>query len=83
MVAPAATAAEKAFTFFVEKAQLDLQKSGSNGILVGDLDTDYADESVSNLSKYREKGTPYFFGRSIDKIVDSVYFIPSHHSRMV
>ena len=82
MVAPA-TAAEKAFVFFVEKAQHDLTKSRSTGILVGDLDTDYADEGVSNLSHYRDKGTPYHFGRSIDRLLDSVYFIPSHHSRMV
>lgn len=82
MVAPG-TAAEKAFVFFVEKAQLDLAKSKDTGILVGDLDTDYADEGVSNLSHYRDRGTPYHFGRSIDRLLDSVYFIPSHHSRMV
>ena len=74
---------EKAFVFFVERAELDLVKCKDTGILVGDLDTDYADEGVSNLSRYREKGTPYYFGRSIDRLIDSVYFIPSHHSRMV
>lgn len=83
MIANSDSAPEKAFVFFVERAQLDLGKTGERGILVGDLDSDYADEGVSNLSRYREKGTPYFFGRTIDRLVDSVYFIPSHHSRMV
>lgn len=77
------SAAEKAFVFFVEKAQHDLTKSGAQGVLVGDLDTEYADEGVSNLSSFRDKGTPYYFGRKIDRLLDSVYFIPSHHSRLV
>ncbi|MDK2769731.1 MAG: DUF3800 domain-containing protein [Sphingomonas sp.] len=83
MVASAESAPDKAFTFFVERSQIDLSKTKEDGILIGDLDGQYADQSVSNLSEYREKGTPYFFGRSIDRIIDSVYFIPSHHSRMV
>ncbi|URD60435.1 DUF3800 domain-containing protein [Sphingomonas sp. KRR8] len=83
MVAPARTASEKAFVFLVERAQLDLIKSGGQGILIGDLDAEYADQGVTNLSRYREKGTPYSFGMSIDRLIDSVYFIPSHHSRMI
>lgn len=82
MIAPR-SAAEKAFVFFVEKAQHDLTKSGAHGVLVGDLDTEYADEGVSNLSGFRDQGTPYYFGRKIDRLLDSVYFIPSHHSRLV
>lgn len=77
------SASEKAFVFFVERAELDLAKSKDNGILIGDLDTEYADEGVSNLSLFRDKGTPYHFGKSIDRILDSVYFIPSHHSRLI
>lgn len=83
MVADAASAPEKAFVFFVEKAQHDLSKTEDRAVLVGDLDTEYADQGVNNLSRYREEGTPYFFGRPIDRILDSVYFIPSHHSRLI
>lgn len=82
MVVPS-TAAQKAFVFLVEKADLDLSKAKDSGILVGDLDSEYADSSVSNLSMFRSEGTPYHFGRSIDRIIDTVYFIPSHHSRLV
>jgi hypothetical protein len=82
MVAPH-TVSDKAFLFLVEKAQHDLTKVHDTGILIGDLDTQYADEGVSNLSRYRERGTPYAYGKTIDRLIDSVYFIPSHHSRML
>ena len=83
MVASQITVPEKAFMFLVEKCDHDLSKTKENGIMIGDLDGPYADLSVSNLSLYRKQGTPYAFGKSIDRIVDSVYFIPSHHTRML
>jgi hypothetical protein len=74
---------EDAFMFLVERVQQDLVRMKSIGILIGDLDAEYADESVLNLSRYRAEGTHYHFGKDIDRLIDSVYFIPSHHSRMV
>lgn len=72
-----------AFMFLVERVQIDSVSQKCKCLLVGDLDGDFSDSSVSNLSRYREQGTDFTFGKEITNILDSVYFIPSHHSRLI
>jgi hypothetical protein len=72
-----------AFMYLVERFQIDAVSQNINCILIGDLDSEFSDGSVSNLSRFREEGTDFAYGRKIDRILDSVYFIPSHHSRML
>lgn len=72
-----------AFMYLVEKVQIDAASQSTECIMVGDLDGEFSESSVSNLSRFRAGGTDFAFSRKIDKIVDSVYFIPSHHSRLL
>ena len=74
---------EDAFMFFVERCQRDAARCNDKCILIGDLDGEYADGSVSNLSRFRADGTDFQYGQVIDRLLDSVYFIPSHHSRLL
>lgn len=72
-----------AFMYLVEKVQLDAATQATHCIMVGDLDSEFSDGSVSNLSRFREQGTDFAFAKKVDRIIDSVYFIPSHHSRLI
>jgi hypothetical protein len=74
---------DKAFMFLIEKIQIDTKALQEECIVIGDFDGDFADGSVANLSRFRETGTDYEFAREIDRIIDSVYFIHSHHSRLL
>lgn len=72
-----------AFMYLVEKVQLDSASLSDTSIMIGDLDGEFSKASVANLSRFREEGTDFQFGRKIDRILDSAYFIPSHNSRML
>lgn len=74
---------DKAFMFLIEKIQIDTQGLKENCVVIGDFDGEFADGSVANLSRFRETGTDYQFGREIDRIIDSVYFVHSHHRRLL
>jgi hypothetical protein len=74
---------DKAFMFLIEKIQVDTKDLKEECVVIGDFDGEFADGSVANLSRFRETGTDYEFGKEIDRIIDSVYFIHSHHSRLL
>ncbi len=74
---------QDAFMYLVEKVQIDAASLSSECILIGDLDSEFSEGSVTNLARFRDEGTDFVYGRKIDKILDSVYFIPSHHSRLL
>lgn len=71
------------FMYLVEKIQVDTAALNDHAIMIGDLDGQFSNASVFNLSRFREQGTDCKFGRKIDRVLESVYFIPSHHSRML
>ncbi|MFK4792748.1 DUF3800 domain-containing protein [Sphingobium sp. ZW T5_29] len=75
--------ADDAFMFLVEKVQQDAMSQSAHCILIGDLDGNFSEGSVANLSRFRDEGTDFVFGHKIDRLIDSVYFIPSHHSRLL
>lgn len=75
-------AAQQAFMHFVERVDLALEKD-EFAILIGDLDDQQARNMVADFSRYRTSGTSSAYGKLIARIVDSVHFCRSHHSRMI
>jgi hypothetical protein len=74
----------KAFTFFVERVDMLFDTLKSVGLLIGDFESDkLSQQSAIALSRYRQGGTPYQFGRQITHLVDTVHFANSHVSRML
>lgn len=74
---------ELAFMYFVEKVDGFLKKQASLGLLIGDYDEPNIGPSVANLSRFRNDGTKYTYGREITQLVDTVHFAKSHHSRLI
>lgn len=74
--------AEMAFLFLVEKSNELVKDKGTVGMLIGDLDEQIVDKSVTQLCDYRASGTPFKL-RNITNIIDTVHFTKSHHSRML
>lgn len=73
----------KAFMFLVEKFQSKLAEIGSRGMMIGDHEQSMVSPSTYNLSRFRENGTDFQFGKKIDRLMDTVHFTHSHHSRLL
>ncbi|SFH21146.1 Protein of unknown function [Sulfitobacter dubius] len=71
------------FMFFVEKAEAFLESRSDIGMLFGDYDHKMITPSITNLSQYRIGTTSWALGRKIERLVDTVHFAHSHHSRLV
>lgn len=74
--------AEQAFMHFVERVDMAIEPK-SFALLIGDLDDEQARNMVAEFSRYRTRGTNSSYGKLINRIVDSVHFCRSHHSRMI
>lgn len=73
-----------AFMFLVEKLNDLLVANKEIGLLIGDYESEsITNEAAGKLSAYRSDGTPYYFGREITQLVDTVHFTRSHLSRML
>lgn len=75
-------AAETAFLHFVERVEKALP-ADTPCLMIGDLDDEQATNMVTDFLRYRQNGTPTNYGIKITKLVDSVHFCRSHHSRML
>jgi len=54
------------------------------GLVFGDYEADEVTSAVVDFSEYKSQGkTPMYFGRPLGRLVDTVYFTPSHHSRFL
>ena len=54
------------------------------GLVFGDYEADEVTKAVQDFSGYKTQGkTPMYFGRPLGKILDTVYFTHSHHSRFL
>jgi len=54
------------------------------GIVFGDYEKDEITRSVLDFSQFKISGsTPMYFGRPLGRLVDTVYFTHSHHSRFL
>jgi hypothetical protein len=54
------------------------------GIVFGDYEKDELTHSVLDFSQFKSAGrTPMYFGRPLGRLLDTVYFTHSHHSRFL
>lgn len=62
-------------------AYIELKKD--LGVVFGDIEKDQMSKSVVDFSEFKKSGTPMYFGRNIDNLIDTVYYTQSHHSRFI
>ncbi len=74
---------EIAFMFFVECAEALFKEKETLGMLFGDYDEPIIGTSVATLSEFRRGGTRWARAKDIGRIIDTVHFAKSHHSRMI
>jgi hypothetical protein len=73
-----------AFMFLVERVDLYLRDQKSPGMLIGDRENEtIAGKFAEKLSRYRTDGTEFEFGTQLERLLDTVHFTHSHHSRML
>lgn len=54
------------------------------GLVFGDYEKDEITHSVLDFSQFKTSGkTPMYFGRPLGRLLDTVYFTHSHHSRFL
>jgi len=54
------------------------------GVVFGDYEADEVTSAVVDFSEYKSTGkTPMYFGRPLGRLLDTVYFTQSHHSRFL
>lgn len=54
------------------------------GLVFGDYEADEVTSAVVDFSEYKSQGkTPMYFGRPLGRLLDTVYFTQSHHSRFL
>ena len=53
------------------------------GLVFGDFEADEVTRAVVDFSEYKSQGTPMYFGRELNNLLDTVYFTQSHHSRFL
>lgn len=75
--------ADKAFMFLVERVEHFMGREDSVALLIADDDKEIAGSNVSSLSSYKAGGTKYAFGKSINRVVDTIHHTRSHHSRLL
>ena len=53
-------------------------------MVFGDYEADEVTGAVVDFSEYKNQGkTPMYFGRPLGRLLDTVYFTQSHHSRFL
>jgi hypothetical protein len=73
-----------AFMFLVERVDLYLRDQNSPGMLIGDRENEtIAGKFAEKLSRYRTDGTEFEYGTQLQRLLDTVHFTHSHHSRML
>ena len=68
---------------FLERACDYLEKADDLGIIFGDYDKDEVASSVVDFSEYKASGSTPMYGRHLGRLVDTVHFTHSHHSRFL
>ncbi len=68
----------------LERFHEQLEKENDIGIVFGDYDAKEVAQAVEDFSEYKRKGsTPFFLGRPLGRLLDTIYFTHSHHSRFL
>lgn len=61
-----------------------LDEADDLGLVFGDYEADEVTGAVVDFSEYKSQGkTPMYFGRPLGRLLDTVYFTQSHHSRFL
>lgn len=61
-----------------------LEKVDDIGLVFGDYEKDEITKSIVDFSQFKTTGsTPMYFGRPLGRLIDTVYFTQSHHSRFL
>ena len=54
------------------------------GLVFGDYEADEVTNAVVDFSEFKSDGkTPMYYGRPLGRLLDTVYFTQSHHSRFL
>ena len=68
----------------LERIAQYLDEVNDLGLVFGDYEADEVTNAVSDFSEYKSQGkTPMYFGRPLGRLLDTVYFTQSHHSRFL
>lgn len=68
----------------LERISEYLESVDDVGLVFGDYEADQVTQSVVDFSEFKTVGrTPMYFGRPLGRILDTVYFTHSHHSRFL
>lgn len=69
---------------FLERFCDYLDKSDELGMVFGDYEKDEVARSILDFSQFKISGkTPMYYGRPLGRLVDTIYFTKSHHSRFL
>ena len=61
-----------------------LDRVNDLGVVFGDYEKDEVTKAVVDFSDFKFNGkTPMYFGRPLGRLVDTIYFTQSHHSRFL
>ena len=61
-----------------------LDKVKDTGVVFGDYEKDEITRAVLDFSQFKFMGrTPMYFGRPLGRLIDTIYFTHSHHSRFL
>lgn len=69
---------------FLERASDLLEKEDSLGLVFGDYEQDEITNSILDFSHFKHSGkTKMYLGRPLGRLIDTIYFTHSHHSRFL
>jgi hypothetical protein len=69
---------------FLERSCDYLDSKNDTGLVFGDYEKDEITKSILDFSQFKISGkTPMYYGRALGRLVDTVYFTHSHHSRFL
>ena len=71
-------------TLMLERICDFLEKKDKMGVVFGDYEKDEITQSILDFSQFKiNDTTPMYFGRSLGRLIDTIYFTHSHHSRFL
>lgn len=69
---------------FLERVCDFLDKNDKLGLVFGDYEKDEITNSILDFSQFKLEGkTKMYFGRPLGRLIDTIYFTQSHHSRFL
>jgi hypothetical protein len=69
--------------YFIEQVERFLAARDGTAIVIGDYDKTTSAKSVIDLAFFKAHSTKWARGVKIERIVDCVHYVQSHHSRLI